>query len=72
MRRFFLLFLLYVPFLGSAQKVSGIILDEDNNPLPATLVFNAKTQEKVNTNLNGEFTIVAAQNEELRFVRQGF
>lgn len=72
MRRFLILFILCAPFFGFAQTVFGIIVDEDNNPLPATLVFNAKTQEKVNTNLNGEFTIEAAQNEELRFIRQGF
>ncbi|WP_185145795.1 carboxypeptidase-like regulatory domain-containing protein [Chryseobacterium sp. SNU WT5] len=52
--------------------MSGIVVDEDQNPLSAVLVFNMKTEEKTYTNFDGEFIIKAIANEELRFVRKGF
>lgn len=55
-----------------AQQVSGRVVDEDQNPIPAVLVFNMKTEQKSYTNLNGEFTVSSLPNEELRFIRQGF
>ena len=55
-----------------SQQVSGIVTDENQNPLPAVLVVNMATDEKVTTNLNGEFSINASINNELRFVRKGF
>ena len=55
-----------------SQQVSGIVRDENQNPLPAVLVVNMATDEKVTTNLNGEFSINASINNELRFVRKGF
>ena len=69
-----ILLLLVLSFSTSlfSQKVSGTVNDEEHNPLPAVLVFNMKTEEKSYTNLNGEFTIGASLNDELRFVRTGF
>ena len=55
-----------------SQKVSGIVTDEDQNPISAVLVFNVKTEQKTYTNFAGEFTIEAAPNEELKFIRQSF
>lgn len=55
-----------------SQKVSGTVTDEDQNPIPAVLVFNMNTEQKVYTNLNGEFSIDANAKDELRFIRQGF
>lgn len=71
---FRLLLLIVFSFSTSiyAQQVSGSVMDEDQNPIPAVLVFNMKTEQKSYTNLNGEFTISSLPNEELRFIRQGF
>lgn len=55
-----------------SQKVSGTVADEEQNPLVAVMVFNMKTEKKVFTNLDGEFTIDASVSDELRFIRQGF
>lgn len=56
----------------SAQMVLGIVVDEENNPLSAVLVFNAKTEQREFTNTKGEFSISAFPNQELRFVRKGY
>lgn len=71
---FRLLLLIVFSFSTSiyAQQVSGRVVDEDQNPIPAVLVFNMKTEQKSYTNINGEFIISALANEELRFIRQGF
>ncbi|WHF50478.1 carboxypeptidase-like regulatory domain-containing protein [Chryseobacterium gotjawalense] len=73
MRRIFGIFCLIFSFSSLvAQQVSGTVTDEEKNPLPAVLVFNMKTEKKGYTDLNGQFTIDAAANDELRFIRQGF
>lgn len=72
MVRIFLVFICCFSTSLFSQKVSGIITDEDQNPVPAVLIFNLKTDLKTFTNLKGEFTIDASPNEELRFIRQGF
>ena len=69
--------LLVLIFLLSAiplfsQKISGIITDEEQNPLAAVLVFNLQTEQKAYTDFKGEFTIEASANNELRFIRQGY
>lgn len=72
MRRFFvLLFLNFSAFLLS-QNVSGVVTDEDENALPAVMVFNMQTGEKAYTDTGGKFSIKAAADSELRFVRKGF
>ena len=55
-----------------SQQVSGIVTDEERNPLPAVLVFNMKTEQKGYSNLKGDFSIDANLNDELRFIRKGF
>lgn len=67
-------FIIFFSFASStfAQTVSGIVLDEDYNALPAVLVFNLRTEKKSYTNIKGEFTVQANVNDELRFVRNGF
>lgn len=71
----FRIFLLLFSLIFSnfySQKISGLVRDEDGNALPATLVFNMATEEKIYTNLNGEFSIDATAGQEIRFVRSGF
>lgn len=72
MRIYFSLCLLFSFSSLFSQQVSGIVSDENQNLLPAVLVVNMATDEKVTTNLNGEFSINASLNNELRFVRKGF
>ena len=72
MFRLMLFFFLSFSTSYYAQQVSGVVTDEDQNPIPAVLVFNMKTEQKAYTNLNGEFTISSSPNEEIRFIRQGF
>lgn len=70
-RLFFLLFLLIFQYFFS-QQVSGTITDEEENALPAVMVFNMKTEKFVYTSISGEFTIEASLNDELRFVRKNY
>lgn len=72
MRIYFLLCLLFCFSSLFSQQVSGIVTDENQNPVPAVLVINMATDEKMTTNLNGEFSLNASLNNELRFVRKGF
>lgn len=72
MRFLLCLFLMLISLNFFSQTVSGVVVDEESNPLPAVLVMNMTTNEKVNTNLNGEFSIAASVNNELRFVRQNY
>jgi len=55
-----------------SQKLSGVITDEDQNPIPAVLVMNMQTKQKTYTNFKGEFVIDVLPNIELRFVREGY
>ncbi|SFI94153.1 hypothetical protein SAMN05421638_1639 [Kaistella treverensis] len=70
-RIFLLLFTLIFSNFFS-QKITGLVRDEDGNALPATLVFNMETEQKIYTSLAGEFSIDAIAGQELRFVRAGF
>ena len=72
MFRFFLIVLLCFSANAFAQTVSGTVTDEDQNALPAVLVFNLKTEQKTYTDVSGKFVIPANTNDELRFVRKGF
>ena len=72
MLRIFLIILICLSAKSIAQTVSGIVTDEDQNPLPAVVVINIQTEKKVSTTINGEFSIEALPNQELRFVRAGF
>lgn len=55
-----------------SQTLSGIITNEDQVPLPGVVVINMSTKEKVLTNYEGKFSILASANSELRFVRNGY
>ena len=72
MKLYFFLFFLITSTSIFSQKVSGIVTDEEGNPLPATLVFNLQTEQKSYTDLQGSFSIDANPNQELRFIRVGF
>ena len=72
MFRLFSLLIFCFSSLCFSQQVSGTVTDEEKNPLATVLVFNRITEQKVYTNVNGEFSIDAHLNDELRFIRKGF
>lgn len=65
-------FLFCFSILISAQTVIGSVTDEDQNPLPAVLVVNLRTDKKAYTDFNGQFKIEGSVNDELRFIRKGY
>lgn len=67
-----LLFLILFPVFIAAQTVSGTVTDEDGHVLPAVTVFNMNSKKSVPTNISGEFRIEAAENDEIRFVRNNY
>lgn len=72
MFRFSIVFFILFSGFFFSQKVSGVVTDEEGNPLPATLIFNLQTEQKSYTDLQGSFSIDANPNQELRFIRPGF
>lgn len=67
-----LFFLLFFAFSFSQQNISGIITDEDFTPSNSVLVINVRTEKSVISNYSGRFSIEAKENDELRFVKDGF
>ena len=72
MVRLYFLLIFYFSTSLFSQQVSGVVIDEDRNPISAVLIFNMKTEQKGYTNLIGEFTIAASSTEELRFIKKDF
>lgn len=66
----FFIFLLLCCCSIAAQeiKVSGKVIDESQYPVNNVLVVDLFNDNKVQTNANGEFTIVTNPNSTLRFV----
>lgn len=67
-----LFFLCIVAYFYSQQKISGRIIDEDQNNLGSVLIFNVSKNLKALSNSAGVFYINAEENDELRFVKEGF
>ena len=58
--------------ISAQQTVYGRITDEEQHPIPATLVMNMKTGFQAYSDLEGNFSINGNFGEELRFVRKGY
>ncbi|REC57176.1 hypothetical protein DRF62_01215 [Chryseobacterium piscium] len=67
-----LIALLSMIFTFSQQNISGKIVDEDHNSLNVVLVFNITKNIKTYSNISGDFSIEARENDELRFIKEGF
>lgn len=69
-----LLIFIVFPFLNvfSQKTVEGSITDEDGVALPAVMVMNISSEKKTYTASDGTFSIEAAPEDELRFVRSGY
>ena len=63
---------LFFSVLGFSQSVSGKVETEEGLSIGNVLVINIKTNEKVNTDENGKFTISAKLQDEIRFVKKGY
>ena len=63
---------LFFSILGYSQSVSGKVETEEGLSIANVLVINIKTNEKVNTDENGKFTISAKLQDEIRFVKKGY
>lgn len=58
--------------LFSQQKITGKIVDEDNHNLNSVLVVNISNNKSVQSDSSGQFVIEAQQNDEVRFVKEGY
>ncbi|SHM99837.1 hypothetical protein SAMN05444360_12552 [Chryseobacterium carnipullorum] len=56
----------------SQQTVTGRIVDESGENLSAVMIINMSTDQKVSSDFMGMFSIQAAPNDELRFVKADF
>ena len=63
---------LFFSVLGFSQSISGKVETEEGLSIANVLVINIKTNEKVNTDENGKFTISAKLQNEIRFVKKGY
>lgn len=67
-----LIALLQVIFTFSQQDISGKIVDEDRNNLTGVLVFNTTKNIKAYSNISGDYLIEVQENDEVKFIKQGF
>lgn len=58
--------------LFSQQKISGTITDNDHVNVGSVLVFNVTKNVRSSSDVLGKFTIEADENDEVRFVKEGF
>ena len=61
---------LFFSILGFSQSISGKVETEEGLSIGNVLVINLKTNEKVNTDENGKFTISAKLQDEICFVKK--
>ncbi|WP_299672112.1 SusC/RagA family TonB-linked outer membrane protein [uncultured Polaribacter sp.] len=54
------------------QKITGKVVDENNEPLPGVTILVKKTKKGTSTNLDGTFSIAANPNDVLVFSYLGY
>ena len=73
MKKLFLVLIILASNIVTAQSLfSGKVETEEGLSIGNVLVINLKTNEKVNTDENGKFTISAKLQDEIRFVKKGY
>ena len=73
MKKLFLVLIILASNIVTAQSLfSGKVETEEGLSIANVLVINLKTNEKVNTDENGKFTISAKLQDEIRFVKKGY
>ncbi len=60
------------PPLFQQQEISGVVLDQNGNPIPGVTITAEGTTRGSVTNLDGEYTIIAPDNGILRFSFIGY
>lgn len=66
-----------VPFFVSAemfsqQQITGLVTDRSNSNINSVLVINVTNLKSVLSDTSGKFSIEASENDELRFVKEGY
>ncbi|AZA81948.1 hypothetical protein C1637_24795 [Chryseobacterium lactis] len=76
MRIFIKLYLGTLLFLGanlfSQQKLKGQITDNGRVNINPVFIINISTQKSTVSDISGNFTIDASENDEVRFVKEGY
>lgn len=71
----FILFFLIIPtFLIAQNQVNGIVLDNDENPIPGAELFNETSDIIATTNLNGKFSfeVISKKSFQIQIVAPYF
>lgn len=58
--------------LFSQQKITGKVVDENNGTVNSVLVVNISTNKSTQSDSSGKFVIEAQENDEVRFVKDGY
>ncbi|WP_353150206.1 hypothetical protein [Chryseobacterium sp.] len=56
----------------SQQKITGIVTDNSNININPVLIINVSRHQTVFSDASGKFVIDAAENDEIRFVKEGY
>lgn len=68
----FLLFNILFVNISAQDYIFGKITTEENFEMPEVTVINIRTDERVSSNKDGHFMILAKLGDELRFVKTGY
>lgn len=68
----YLIFLFFSTFIYAQNTISGNVVSESDFVLQNVIVVNVKTGNKTLTNNDGNFSIKADVNDELRFIKENF
>lgn len=68
----FLLFFIFSFSVFSQQYIIGKVRSEFDADLQNVIIFNTRTDEKVLSDKEGNFMIIASQYDELRFIKSGY
>ncbi len=69
---FIFLTLLILETHAQSAYVMGTVTTEDGTRIPNVTIYNVQTDEKVDSNHNGDFFIRAKEFDQLRFVKKGY
>ena len=54
------------------QQVTGIVTDNSKQNINPVLIINVSNRKSILSDASGNFTIEASENDELRFVKEGY
>ncbi|MCT2562945.1 hypothetical protein [Chryseobacterium herbae] len=58
--------------LFSQQQVTGVVTDNSKTNINPVLIVNISSQKSALSDTSGKFSIEASENDELRFVKEGY